>query len=37
MSFALAGLKTAGVKILDDACVQKSFPGFWEVFEGLYR
>ncbi len=37
MSFALAGLKSAEIKILDDACVQKSFPTFWEVFEGLYR
>ncbi len=36
MSFAVAGLKAAGVRILDEACVQKSFPAFWEVFEGLY-
>jgi 3-phosphoshikimate 1-carboxyvinyltransferase len=36
MSFAVAGLKTAGIKVLDDACVQKSFPTFWEVFERLY-
>lgn len=36
MSFAVAGLKVAGVRILDDACVQKSFPDFWEVFERLY-
>jgi 3-phosphoshikimate 1-carboxyvinyltransferase len=36
MSFAVAGLRAAGLKILDEACVQKSFPAFWEVFEGLY-
>jgi 3-phosphoshikimate 1-carboxyvinyltransferase len=36
MSFALAGLRTPGVKILDETCVQKSFPDFWEVFDGLY-
>jgi len=36
MSFAVAGLKAAGLKIQDEACVQKSFPAFWEVFEGLY-
>jgi 3-phosphoshikimate 1-carboxyvinyltransferase len=37
MSFAVAGLKTPGVRILDEACVQKSFPGFWQAIEGLYR
>ncbi len=37
MSFAIAGLKTPGVRILDEACVQKSFPGFWQTLEGLYR
>ncbi len=37
MSFAVAGLKTPGVRILDEACVAKSFPGFWEVFEELYK
>lgn len=37
MSFAVAGLKTPGVAILDESCVQKSFPGFWEVFETLYH
>jgi 3-phosphoshikimate 1-carboxyvinyltransferase len=36
MSFAVAGLKTPGVLILDETCVQKSFPGFWETLEGLY-
>jgi 3-phosphoshikimate 1-carboxyvinyltransferase len=37
MSFALAGLKIPGVKIKDEKCVEKSFPEFWNVFEGLYR
>jgi 3-phosphoshikimate 1-carboxyvinyltransferase len=37
MSFAVAGLRTAGVAILDERCVQKSFPTFWEVFETLYH
>jgi 3-phosphoshikimate 1-carboxyvinyltransferase len=37
MSFAVAGLRTPGVAILDETCVQKSFPGFWEVFETLYQ
>jgi 3-phosphoshikimate 1-carboxyvinyltransferase len=36
MSFAMAGLKTAGVFIKDEACVEKSFPTFWQVLEGLY-
>lgn len=35
MSFALAGLKTAGIKIEDEACVAKSFPNFWSVFNSL--
>jgi 3-phosphoshikimate 1-carboxyvinyltransferase len=37
MSFAVAGLKIPELKIADEACVQKSFPCFWEVFEGFYR
>jgi len=36
MSFALAGLKVPGIIIRDEKCVEKSFPNFWEVFEGLY-
>jgi 3-phosphoshikimate 1-carboxyvinyltransferase len=36
MSFAMAGLKVPGVVIRDEACVGKSFPTFWEVFETLY-
>ena len=30
MSFALAGLKSPGVTILDPACVAKTYPGFWD-------
>ncbi len=30
MSFAVAGLKLPGVKIINPECVKKSFPGFWE-------
>jgi 3-phosphoshikimate 1-carboxyvinyltransferase len=37
MSFAVAGLRTPEVTILDEACVQKSFPTFWDVFEEFYR
>ena len=35
MSFALAGLKSPGVTILDPACVAKTYPGFWEDLAGL--
>jgi 3-phosphoshikimate 1-carboxyvinyltransferase len=37
MAFAVAGLKVPGVVITDETCVGKSFPNFWEVFEGLYE
>jgi 3-phosphoshikimate 1-carboxyvinyltransferase len=36
MSFAMAGLVTPGVKILEPDCVEKSFPDFWEVWQLLY-
>jgi len=36
MSFALAGLKTPGIVIMDETCVQKSFPNFWGLFDRLY-
>jgi 3-phosphoshikimate 1-carboxyvinyltransferase len=36
MSFAVAGLMAKGVRIVDEMCVNKSFPGFWETFEQLY-
>ena len=32
MSFAVAGLKAEGTCIRDERCVDKSFPGFWRVF-----
>ena len=37
MSFAVAGLKAPGTVIRDQRCVEKSFPNFWEVFDGLYE
>jgi 3-phosphoshikimate 1-carboxyvinyltransferase len=37
MSFAIAGLKVPGVCIRNENCVEKSFPAFWQVFEGLYQ
>jgi 3-phosphoshikimate 1-carboxyvinyltransferase len=30
MSFALAGLRSPGVTILDPSCVAKTYPGFWD-------
>lgn len=35
MSFAVAGLRAPGTRIADEACVAKSFPGFWEQFAAL--
>lgn len=35
MSFAVAGLRTPGVVIRNPGCVAKSFPTFWQSFEGL--
>ena len=36
MSFAMAGLVTPGVRIMEPECVEKSFPDFWQVWESLY-
>lgn len=36
MSFAIAGLKIPGIYIRDESCVEKSFPGFWDVFMSMY-
>jgi 3-phosphoshikimate 1-carboxyvinyltransferase len=36
MSFAIAGLAVPGIKIKGEQCVDKSFPGFWEVLQRLY-
>ncbi|HLF15181.1 MAG TPA: 3-phosphoshikimate 1-carboxyvinyltransferase [Bacteroidota bacterium] len=33
MSFAVAGLKADGMRILNPGCVAKSFPGFWAQLE----
>jgi 3-phosphoshikimate 1-carboxyvinyltransferase len=30
MSFAVAGIKSEGVTILDPGCVAKTYPGFWD-------
>jgi len=35
MSFAILGLIAPGMEIEDEACVGKSFPGFWKALEGL--
>ncbi len=35
MGFALAGLKVPGIKIINPACVNKSFPEFWDILESL--
>jgi 3-phosphoshikimate 1-carboxyvinyltransferase len=34
MSLAVIGLKVPGVRIDREECVQKSFPGFWDLWEG---
>jgi 3-phosphoshikimate 1-carboxyvinyltransferase len=36
MGFAVLGLVAPGMIIRDPDCVQKSFPGFWQVLETLY-
>ncbi|MBW6485256.1 MAG: 3-phosphoshikimate 1-carboxyvinyltransferase [Syntrophobacterales bacterium] len=36
MSFAILGLSAPGMEIEDEACVGKSFPGFWKTLESLY-
>lgn len=35
MSFALAGLKVAGISILDPACTGKTYPQYWDMLESL--
>jgi 3-phosphoshikimate 1-carboxyvinyltransferase len=37
MSFAVAGLAAPGTIIRDEHCVEKSFPNYWQVFEGMNR
>jgi 3-phosphoshikimate 1-carboxyvinyltransferase len=36
MSFAALGLAIPGIQIKDEACVDKSFPGFWGELKKLY-
>ena len=35
MSFAIAGLVIPGIRILNETCVEKSFPDFWKVLESI--
>jgi 3-phosphoshikimate 1-carboxyvinyltransferase len=35
MAFSVAGLVVEGMEIENPACVEKSFPGFWNIFETL--
>jgi 3-phosphoshikimate 1-carboxyvinyltransferase len=35
MSFALAGLKIAGIKIMNSKCVTKTYPGYWDALRSL--
>ena len=37
MSFALAGLRIPGIFIMDEMCVEKSFPEFWKRFDTLFE
>jgi 3-phosphoshikimate 1-carboxyvinyltransferase len=37
MSFAIAGLQAPGTRIRNPACVEKSFPTFWEVYGSLFK
>ncbi|HUS62556.1 MAG TPA: 3-phosphoshikimate 1-carboxyvinyltransferase, partial [Acidimicrobiales bacterium] len=37
MAFALLGLRTPGIRILDPACVTKTFPGYWSMLDSLRR
>lgn len=36
MAFAVLGLAVPGMRIAGEACVAKSFPGFWETLQGIY-
>lgn len=35
MSLAVVGLRVSGITIKNESCVNKSFPNFWELWEGL--
>lgn len=35
MAFALLGLRSDGIRIADPGCVAKTFPGYWQLLDGL--
>jgi len=35
MGLAVVGLKVPGIKVVAEGCVNKSFPGFWALWDGL--
>jgi 3-phosphoshikimate 1-carboxyvinyltransferase len=35
MAFAVAGLRVPGIRIKNPACVQKSFPSFWQHWQKI--
>ncbi len=35
MGLAVVGLRVPGVKVVEEGCVNKSFPGFWALWDGL--
>lgn len=35
MSLAVVGLRVPGIRLKDEGCVQKSFPGFWDIWDTL--
>lgn len=37
MAFALLGLRAQGIRIVDPACVAKTFPGYWTMLDRLRR
>jgi 3-phosphoshikimate 1-carboxyvinyltransferase len=37
MAFAVLGLRVPGIEITNPACVAKTFPGYFDVLEGLRR
>ena len=35
MAFSLLGLRSPGMRIADPGCVTKTFPGYWDLLDGL--
>ncbi len=35
MAFSIPGLKTEGIEIENESCVEKSFPNYWDIFDAL--